>query len=224
MLKPFLRCLIVIYLASAPVAALSQAEKGEMFGLRVGDVLGAYDAAELIVEWFGMPYVERGSTEMAEEFSHLQVLVMPVSGTIMGLRAVAEFDTEGASRAFAERLRRALTAQFGQSILCFVEPGPNFYDHPCHTTDGAAVRYTMFRDIDIYMSAPGHFELRVSHYTGSVTNNHRPEVQLVFGPAEGCPAYPELLESFIQEAEEFDAASRASILEHERHAVLRGTE
>lgn len=224
MFKPVRTSLAAISIALLPLAAFSQATEGEMFGFKVGSVLKSYDASELEIEWFGFPYVTKTSEQMAEEFSHLQIIVTPVSGTIMGLRAVAEFETEEPARAFAERLNQALTAQFGPSILCFVEPGTGFENHPCYTIEGAAPRFSDFRDIDLYQASLGDYDLHLNFYGASAAKSDEFEVQLAFVTAEGTPMFTSIMELFGQEAEEFDAAARDALLERERGGVLRGIE
>lgn len=224
MFKPVRTSLAAISIALLPLAAFSQATEGEMFGFKVGSVLKSYDASELEIEWFGFPYVTKTSEQMAEEFSHLQIIVTPVSGTIMGLRAVADFEVEEPARAFAERLRQALTVQFGPSILCFVEPGAGFENHPCYTIEGASPRFSDFRDINLYQASLSDYDLRLNFYGPSVTGSGEFEVQLAFATAEDTPMYKSVMELFGREAKEFDAAAQDALLERDRGGVLRGIE
>ena len=216
--------LFAICVTAMPIAVSAQATEGEMFGLRIGEQLETYDSSDLILEWFSLPYIEINSDQMAEEFSELQVLVTPISGTILGFRAVAKFDAQQPARAFAERLRNALTAQFGASILCFIDPGPNFHKHPCNTTEGALPRFSDFREIDLYAASIAEYDLSLNLYGTSGTSDGGPEVQLSFAVAEDTLIFASLIERFNQEAEKFDAAARDALLELERAGVLRGIE
>lgn len=202
----------------------AQAVEGEMFGLQIGDRLEAYDASNLVLEWFSFPYVEIESEQMADEFSRLQVLVTPVSGTILGFRAVANFDTEEPARAFAERLQKALTARFGASIFCFVREGPGFAEHPCWEADGAEPRLAPFGKFDLYMASPGEYELSLHLYGSKMTGSGAYEVQLAFGIDVDAPVHRTLMETSSREANEFDAANEAAFLQRERSGVLRGIE
>ena len=124
----------------------------------------------------------------------------------------------------AERLRQALTAQFGPSILCFVEPGAGFENHPCYTIEGASPRFSDFRDINLYQASLSDYDLRLNFYGPSVTGSGEFEVQLAFATAEDTPMYKSVMELFGREAKEFDAAAQDALLERERGGVLRGIE
>ena len=107
--------LAAVSLALWASVARPDATSGEMFGYRLGETAKNFDRAEVWFEMFGPPWLERVPENAAEEFDRLQVLVTPFSGTIIGLRMIADFDDIENADEFAKRMAAALAAKFGHS-------------------------------------------------------------------------------------------------------------
>ncbi len=216
-----MRRFAILYLLSLgflPGSTTAQASDGWIFGFKIGNAYPQYSAEDLVQEVIGLPYIVTYSDSMAKEFSSLQLIVTPISGTIIGMRGIANFEAEGDARSFANRLSYALEARFGKSRYCFFE----IFEHNfCFGRDDVKPELIGLRDSSIYFAFIESYELEVRLFDASITGGGQ-EVQLSFGPSSDSALAGELLELFALEAAQFNERISEETVERERSGVLLG--
>jgi hypothetical protein len=165
----------------------------------------------------GWPWLERAPENTAEEFDRLQLLVTPYTGTIIGVRVIAEFEDLASADTFAQRMAAALSAKFGPSI----------YFHTWTSITGAGdcpyddVRYVctnLPRDMDLYRARIADFELSLHRYVAG----EQPTVYLNFGVDASKKANNPLLKQLADEYQQYEKWSAQELLAREADGALRG--
>lgn len=217
-MQKFIIYIFSLWLATAPGLVLAQASEGRMFGYAIGEQLGDF-APEQLNFSLGFPYVKKTSEEVSPQFTQIQVMVTPVTGTILALQGVAEFQSAAEATEFADRLATALEARFGSNRL--------YYDIDTCPMENPEVACTSFPpDMDVYWNRVGSFVLRLSNYDLSDPKAGTYSVRLDFGPdymTSGSDGrYTWLVELFRQEAAQFDETQKQRIVLQEQNGVLQG--
>ena len=211
--------LFQIFLVSLiPTVAIGQVSEGEIFGYRIGEKLLNFHNSELRQEIVGGPFVSRPAIQASPEFDELFVYVTPVTGTIMGIRAAANFDDKEATEEFANRLYRALTAKFGDSKLVYcrnislcldVKPPYKIEILPPETAK--------------YFNIVGDFAIDLMrHVPNDYTKSY--SVQVTYYPSQESSKYTDLINKFNHELDELENDIEKQIIEKEKSGVLIGIE
>jgi len=182
-------------------SALAQVKHGEIFGYQVGEMLEAYERNQVKAELFGAPWVDRPIRNSAEEFDRLEVVVTPMSGTILGIRAIAEFEDVKSADNFANDMKTALRLRFG----------PNQFKHvwysslsQCREADSTKVCTVTPPENARFATRVSRYRLELYRYAGSA--NTGSSVHLEFGFDEDGPEnqrYKLLLEQEEKEYREW---------------------
>lgn len=215
-MKLHLLGVLTLFLCSG--AASAQAPSGEMFGYRIGDLVENFDRTAVWFELIGLPWVERKPHEAANEFGRLQLLVTPFTGTILGMRAIADFNELAAADEFAQRLDAALSAKFGPDIF-FHFGASDLSDCP-----DDEVRYVctiLPPDIDLYRARISNYEIQLSRY-GDPPDD--PTVYLSFVLNEQKPENKHYFDQLNNEYSQYEDWYNTIILNREKDGVLRGIE
>ena len=209
--------LAAVSLALWASVARPDATSGEMFGYRLGETAKNFDRAEVWFEMFGPPWLERVPENAAEEFDRLQVLVTPFSGTIIGLRMIADFDDIENADEFAKRMAAALAAKFGRSILFYAPPGSN----TCPYDDTRYFCTISPADTDLYRARISNYVITLSRYE---ITDERPAVYLIFGVDDKNPSNKSVFDQLDREYQQYQEWSDKELLKREADRALRGIE
>lgn len=207
---------IAVALAIWPGTARPDASTGEVFGYRLGTVVEGFDRSEIWSSFFSLPWVNRKPDNAAGEFNRLEVLVTPFSGTIVGVRAIADFEDLSEADKFADRLTNALTAKFGDSILYRESVA-----YPCPYTDPKYLCTSLPPDVDRYARRLSAYVMQVARYNNS---GEHPAVYFTFAYDEDNPAGKPAFDRLNREYDAYKQWFLAKTLEQEKDHALRGIE
>ncbi|ETW12813.1 hypothetical protein ATO8_09728 [Roseivivax marinus] len=193
--------------------AIAQVAEGVIFGHRIGKRVEGYEYADLRQELFSWPFVLAEPEDAAAQFDRLRLIVTPVTGTLVAVLGIAEFETPQEARDFGARLQTALWARFGPSLFLHTR-------ELCEPID--AWRCTHHpRDTALHLSRHGEFALRLTVYaTKSVT----PAVHLGLAPIKGSQTFFALDALMTEESATIAEQQRRQVLEEAEEGVLRGVD
>lgn len=201
---------LLVLLFGATAAA--DPAQGEMFGLKIGEVLPEFSSEEVQYQLLGPPFVMRNPDGAAEEFDRFEVIITPMSGTVLGVRAIADFDLGEEADRFADRMAKALWARFGASQLLYLSPSACPYEvdsRMCGFLGPDTNRY--FRILERYV-------LHLYRY-GS---DRDPTVTFIYTIDEKAEENAPALDLLMREIELARQTELDRILEAERSGVLKG--
>lgn len=204
-----------LFLATFIQANAGEAENGLIYGIQIGKPLPEFKPEDLHFEMLGYPYVMRDASHAADEFSRLEVVVTPLTGTALGIRAVAEFDSLEIANDFADRMSLALHARFGENQKVH----GSLYDMRC--PDNVDIRYC--RNLSIgterYFRIFENFVVELNRYN---IDGQKPSVYLIFGIDEKSAVNQLLLDRLDEEGVMAYRRALEGIQNDEAEGLLKG--
>ncbi len=195
--------------------ALADAQKGEMFGYRIGDPVPGFTPEKLIDPVFGGSYVVAPAPEMSGEFDELQLYVTPLTGRIVAMVAQKEFEDGTPSDEFLVKMAAALRAKFGPNRWRYVS-----YLREC-TEDGLWRCTHLGRDVAGYLTRQGDFTIELLRYKGTDSEE---TIHVRFAPVKGGQLEALWLDELMHEYDTIEASERRALITREKGGLLRGIE
>lgn len=187
-----------------------------MFGYRIGDRLEGHTPPDISAPAPISLFVAGDASRSSIELEELDLLVSPVSGTIMVVRAQTTFDDATEAEAFGDRMIEALSAQYVRTPVVEVPLGTMPPD--CVTTNPA----TCVKGIHLFkrfVSIQGEYYFGVHVF--AVSHALKSTVSVILRPHDAD--LKGRLDTLLNaEWQELEADRMKSIVERERNGLLKG--